>query len=102
MVVVIDKLFKGYTVKEIEEILFKAGLEANKNTQKPFPRALKPSLDSDKRVLVVWAKYLHFFLNLAHFRQKQKLLQFLVTTSDGDDVLEYWLNLLVLYPHNKI
>jgi len=47
----IDKLFKGYTVREIEEILFKVGLKANKNVKKPIPEVLKSSSCSEKRVL---------------------------------------------------
>ena len=45
----IEKLFKGYTVKEIEEIVFKAALAANKNVKNPYPQIIKPLPPSEKR-----------------------------------------------------
>jgi len=37
----IDKLFKGYSIKEIEEIVIKAGFAANKMTKKHYPQVIK-------------------------------------------------------------
>ena len=49
----IDKLFKGYTVREIEEILFKMGLKADKSVKKPTPGVLKSSSRSEKQIMTV-------------------------------------------------
>ncbi len=57
MATVIDKLFKGYTVGEIEEILFKMGLKANKSEKKPIPGVLKSSSRSEKQIMALWANY---------------------------------------------
>ena len=59
MATTIDKLFKGYTAKEIEEILFKPGFKAKNATKKRFPQMLK-SQHIEKRVLAVWAIYSQF------------------------------------------
>ena len=48
----IDQLFKGYTVKEIEEILFKQAFEAT--TTKKYPlRKIKPIQFKEKRSSLV-------------------------------------------------
>ena len=53
MATVIDKLFKGYTVREIEEILFKVGLKVDKSINNPMPGVLKSSSHNEKRMLTV-------------------------------------------------
>ena len=49
----IDKLFKNYSVKEIEEILFKASLNTDKRVTKPYPAIQKSSKSKEKRLLLV-------------------------------------------------
>jgi transcriptional regulator GlxA family with amidase domain len=45
----IEKLFKGYSVKEIEEIVIKAGFAANKTTKKHYPKLISPLPRNEKR-----------------------------------------------------
>jgi len=49
MATAIEKLFKGYTVKEIEEIVFKAALAANKKVKSPYPQDIKTLSFPEKR-----------------------------------------------------
>ena len=49
----IDKLFKGYSVKEIEEILIKASLEAFKDKKTQYIPVGTSSRRSAKRVWVL-------------------------------------------------
>ena len=53
MATAIDKLFKGYTVKEIEEILFKDGFEAQKRKKKRYSRIIKDDQNRKKEVLAL-------------------------------------------------
>jgi hypothetical protein len=52
MATVIDKLLKDYSVKEIEEILFKSGFKAKKEIRKRYSHITKSSSESEKRILV--------------------------------------------------
>ena len=49
----IEKLFKGYTVKEIEEILFKSALKTKKEIKKHYVHITKSAAETEKRILTV-------------------------------------------------
>lgn len=53
MATVIDKLLKGYSVKEIEEILFKPAFELNKHKKKNYIDSIKPAQYKTKRIMMV-------------------------------------------------
>lgn len=53
MATAIDKLFKGYTIKEIEEILFKQPLNKGKAINKSYTQTLKSRSYSKRTMAAV-------------------------------------------------